>query len=156
MDIFLKASDNNNHKVFQPYNSFNLPLTEESVLMLQKTFVTCGIQIIKIDTVYQGRIIIKTILDSLKFFDNIGCITFVPDLPVSVCNIINHIRLEKYDQVNLCIDLEDFLTIHPCFDFIWIEYTEQLQKKYTLHDLKKLFEMYHVQERMPVIIVQYE
>ena len=151
---------NNNHDLcdYDCYNKkiFSLPFCEHDVLQLQEIFVTCGVHIITTKNIIDGRKVMQTILHSLNYFHNIGCISQEKGLPSFVCDIINHIEFEKSKENNLLTDLETFLTIHPCFDFIWIELSPALQQKYSQQQITKLFEMYHVQERMPVVIVMYD
>ncbi len=135
---------------------FTLPFSENDVLKLQETFVSFGIHTIKTKNILDGREIIQTILNSLNYYHNIGCITDAQGLSTSVCDIINHIELQKSRKGDLLIDLEDFLTIHPCFDFIWIELTKEMQNLYSAADIKKIFNIYHVEERMSVLIVMYQ
>lgn len=135
---------------------FTLPFSEHDVLQLQEMFVKPGLHLIKVKDVTDGRKIIQTILSSLNYYHNIGCITNVAELSPTVCNIINHIKLHKPNSDNLLLELEDFFTVHACFDFIWIELTQGMKKQYSLKDIQKVFNMYHVDERMPVLIMMYE
>ena len=100
--------------------------------------------------------IIKIILDSLNYYHNIGCVAQGQEIPVNTCDILKHIALEKIEKGDLLTNLEDFLAIHPCFDFIWIEFTENLKKEFSYKAVKNIFDMYHVEERMPVLIVTYD
>jgi hypothetical protein len=133
----------------------SLPFCEHDALRLQEIFVTCGVHTITTKNSSDGRKIIQTILHSLNYFHNIGCLTQLQGLPSFVCDIAKHVALEQ-TQNNLLLDLETFLTVHPCFDFIWIELSQAMQKKYPIEALTKNFEMYHVQERMPVVFVLYD
>lgn len=135
---------------------FSLPFSEEDVLMLQEIFITSGVHTIKTKNVIDGRKIIQTILNSLNYYHNIGSIASTKNLPHNVCDIINHIALQNLRPNNLLMNLEDFFDVHPCFDFIWIELTQDIKKICTIENLKKLFDMYHVEERMPVFIVTYD
>jgi len=135
---------------------FTLPFSEHDVLHLQEMFVSPGLHLVKASDVIEGRKMIQTILGSLNYYHNIGCVTDVAELPVTVCNIINHIKLHKPYSDNLLLELEDFFTVHACFDFIWIELTQDMQKQYSLKDIQNIFNMYHVEERLPVLIMMYE
>jgi len=135
---------------------FTLPFSEQDVLELQEIFVTLGVHTIKVKNVIEGRQILKIILNSLNYYNNIGCVTQVKDLPVHVCDILNHMILEKIEKGDLLTNLEDFLAIHPCFDFIWIECTKNIKKEFSYKAIKNSFDMYHVEERMPVLILTYD
>ncbi len=134
---------------------FSLPLCQHDIIRLQHLFVTCGVHIIKIKNFLEGRKIIQAILHSLNYFHNIGCISQDHNLPNFVCDIIKHIEFEKNTD-NFLLDLEDFLTVHPCFDFIWVELSTKILQQHTLESMTKIFEMYHAQERMPVLFVMYD
>ena len=152
---------NNNHTLCQDdcfnKNIFSLPFCEHDALRLQEIFVTCGIHMIKTKNIIEGRKIIQKILHSLNYFHNIGCISQEHNLPTFVCDIIKHIEFDNNkNKDNFLLDLEDFLTIHPCFDFIWVELSSKMLQQYRQQAIVEIFEMYHVQERMPVILVMYD
>lgn len=154
--IFGKDTQNFQTTTHKDEILFTFPFSEQDVLELQGMFVALGVHVIKTKNIFDGRKIIQTILQSLNYYHNIGCVTNVGKLPVNICDIISHIRLEKSHKGDLLVDLEDFFTVHPCFDFIWIELTEDMKTQYSSNDIKKIFDMYHVEERMPVLIVNYE
>ncbi len=136
-------------KYFDPHFS------EKDVLELQQMFVTFGVHYIKTKDIQSGREIIQTILGSLKHFQNIGAITYVSGLQNSICDILVYIKTQGFCSDDISIDLENFFTIHACFDFIWVEFTNELEKK-DLASIKNIFEMYHAQDQMPVIFIMYE
>jgi len=135
---------------------FDTQFSEKDVIELQEMFLTFGIHCIKIKDVQSGREIIKTILGSLNHFKNIGAITYASGLQDFVCDILVHIKMQEphyFDDI--FIDLEIFFTMHACFDFIWIEFTDNLLIR-NFEGLKNIFEMYHVNNQMPVIFMMYE
>lgn len=137
---------------------FSIPFSELDVLELQQIFVALGVHTIKAKNVADGRAIIATILQSLNYYHTIGCVTQVvePVLAVNVCDILGQIMLQHDEKGDLITDLEDFFSMYACFDFIWIEFTQAMRKRYSYDALKKIFDMYHAEERMPVVIVMYE
>ena len=134
---------------------FGTDFTEQNILELQQMFVTFGMHYIKTKNIQSGRKIIETILGSLKHFQNVGAITHAPGLQDSICDILVYIKMQGFYSDDISIDLENFFTIHACFDFIWIEFTSLLQTK-DLDQIKNIFEMYHAQDQMPVIFVMYD
>ncbi|MDP3788009.1 MAG: hypothetical protein Q8Q60_01665 [Candidatus Chromulinivorax sp.] len=148
---FLAFHDDN-----QDTKLFTFPFSEHDVLELQEIFVALGVHTIKAKNIVDGRRIITTILQSLNYYHNVGCITEMNQLPVNVCDILNHIILQKSQRGDLLHDLEDFFSIYSYFDFIWIELTHDMKKQYAYEDIKNIFDMYHAEERMPVVIVTYD
>ncbi len=148
--FFAFHNEDNNKKLF------TLPFSEHDVLELQEIFVALGVHSIKTKNVVEGRRIITTILQSLNYYHNVGCVTEINKLPINICDVLSHIKLQKSQKGNLLTDLEDFFSIHPCFDFIWIELTKDIKKEYAYKDIKNVFDMYHAQERMSVLIVTYD
>ena len=134
---------------------FDSQFSENDVLELQQMFVTFGVHSIKTKDVQSGRKIIQTILGSLKHFQNVGAITHVPGLENSICDILVYIKMQGFCSDDISVDLENFFTIHPCFDFIWVEFANGLEIK-DVASIKNIFEMYHAQDQMPVIFVMYE
>jgi len=137
------------------HNYFDLPLLENDILTLQQVFVTQGVQYIKTKNVESGRKIINMILASLKYYKKIGCVTQNNLLPLTACNILDEIEFEKNRTGNLLFDLENFFTVNPSFDFIWMELSKKLSDEYSCVSIKNIFDMYHVEERLPVLIVTY-
>lgn len=136
---------------------FMIPFLEHDVLDLQAMFVKPGIHVIKVKNILDGRIIIKTILDSLNYYRNIGFISQEnKNIELLGYNIMSHINLKTKSDHDFLIDVEKFFSDHSCFDFIWVEFSQDIEKKCSLQDLKKIFTMFHAQERMPVLIIQYE
>ena len=135
---------------------FTLPFREHDILQLQQIFVTFGLHIIKVPNVVEGRMIIEIILKSLNYYQNIGCVTDMLGLNNSVHDIVKAMKLEKFKDYELLTGLDNFFAVYPCFDFVWVEFTENMKNKYNLEDIKKVFNMYCVNERMPVLIVMYE
>lgn len=147
-----RLSDKNIYK----HKLFVIPFTEHDVLDLQAMFVKPGIHIIFVKNILDGRKIITTILDSLNYYNIIGCISKENYIPEKSYDIVSHIKTEKQSEIVILSDLEKFFLNHACFDFIWIEFSKKIEEIYTLQDIKNFFTMFHVQERMPVIIIQYQ
>lgn len=147
-----------------PYNSnkdavfFDTPFSELEILQLQQIFLTYGISTIKTKNVARGRLIIATILNSLKYYHHIGCITKESNLDEKFYNVYQAIQKHqnKNCSISLSCALEDFFTVNPYFDFIWIELTNELKNTSLCTNVKKIFDMYYVQQRMPVILMTYE
>ncbi len=114
------------------------------------------LSIIKTKNIFEGRQIIRTILDSLNYYHTIGCISDQQGLPSDISDIISDMTIEQFSKNNCIRNLEDFFAVHPDFDFIWVELTQSLQDQYSWIDFKNIFDTYHVEERMPVLIVMYE
>ncbi len=144
------------HDENQDPKLFTFPFSEHDVLELQETFVALGVHTIKVKNIVEGRRIMTTILESLNYYHNIGCVTQVAELPINTCDILSHITLQKTHKGDLLTDLEDFFSIYSCFDFIWIELTTDMKKQYAYEDIKNIFDMYHAEERMSVLIVTYD
>lgn len=134
--------------------TFNVNLSEQDVLNLQEIFLTFGIHCIKTDNVKSGRKIINTILGSLKYYQNIGAVTDLAGLDIHVADILVDIKMQGLYSGDVIVDLENFFMIHACFDFIWVEFSGSLLER-DIINLKNVFNMYYVQERMPVIFMMY-
>lgn len=147
--------DNFHHNDHKNIPLFNLELSEQNVLTLQDIFLTFGIHCIKTDNATAGRKIINTILGSLKYYKNVGAITDRIGLDENVCDILIDIKKQGISTDDIIIDLENFFMIHACFDFIWVELSGSLLEQ-DINSLKNIFNMYYVQERMPVIFMMYE
>lgn len=135
--------------------TFNFDLSEQDVLHLQEKFLTFGIHTIKTTNVTTGRKILRSVVGSLKYYQNIGIITYESDIDKKVYDILTDIKNQGLMTHNIIADLEDFFMVHTCFDFVWVEFSKSLSVDYAIH-LKNIFTMYYAQERMPVIFVMYD
>jgi len=134
----------------------NLLLSQGDALKLQELFMTLGVQFITCKNIDSGRKLINCILSSLRYHKNIGAVAEKEGLPSFAYNILEQAKLENNYSNNLIIDLENFLIVNPSFDFIWIELSKNLRTQYTYEKIKTIFDMYHVNERMTVLILVYE
>ena len=134
--------------------SFNFQLSEQDVLELQEIFLTFGMHYIKTQNIESGRNIINTILGSLKYYQSIGAITDQAGLQEPVCDILVDMKMQGYYLDTILVNLENYFTVHAGFDFIWVELSASLLDQ-DIMNIKNIFDMYHVQESMPVIFVMY-
>ena len=154
--IFDKMQDllSDEQNIVYKHKPFTIPFTEHDVLDLQAMFVKPGIHTITTKDVQSGRKIITTILDSLNYYHAIGCITQEQNVPIIAYDIMTHITQEKNQPDNILANLENFFAIYPCFDFIWVEFSKNAEKKYSLQDIEKIFSI--SMQSMPILIVEYE
>lgn len=135
---------------------FSHPFSEYDILELQNIFLSFGIQEIKVKNVKEGRVIIEKILTSLNYFQNIGYISKSHNQNHNYFNIYKNVTEDFEYQGELAPALEDFFIMNPHFDFIFIELTNSLKNTKLCASIKKIFEMCHADERMPVILLTYE
>lgn len=134
---------------------FNFDLSEQDVLHLQEIFLTFGVHTIKTTDVATGRKILKSIVGSLKYYQNIGVITDVAGSDEKSYDILLDLKNQDLMTDDIIANLEDFFMVHTCFDFIWVEFSGLLSPDYVI-PLQNIFTMYYAQERMPVIFVTYD
>ncbi len=149
----------NNNEKKDKNKLFRLPFSQDDLLVLQAMFTTFGMHTIRAHNHHEGRMIIETILGSLHdYYHTIGVMTNIDAIKLDpkICDILQQMSLDLDKRADTTFDLEHFFTIHPCFDFIWIEQTPTIQQEYPIAIMRKIFEMYHVDERMTVIVVEYE
>ncbi|MGZ6250799.1 MAG: hypothetical protein ACXWL2_02120 [Candidatus Chromulinivorax sp.] len=146
----------NKNQLNLEHRIFTFPFSEEDLIQLQEIFVTPGIHTIKMKNVEQARQIIEIILNSLNYYHTIGALTFIEKLPTHIWDIIGHVTFDKQMNYNLIDDLEIFFANYSCFDFIWVEATKTMQNVCKLSALQKIFDVYHAQERMPILFIVYE
>lgn len=103
--------------------SKNKTINEEQILALQDLFLESGFHEITVSTLQQGRELIYTLLNALRCYSSIGCIT-QQKLPLknNVFDIFEY--LEFYGFCSDSHQLDLFFTQECEFDFIWIEYTK--------------------------------
>lgn len=135
---------------------FAHPFSEYDILELQNIFLTFGLQEIKVKNVQEGRVIIDKILSSLNYFQNVGYISKLKNHNSDYFNIYKNVTEGFEYQGKLSPALEDFFIMNPHFDFIFIELTNSLKSMQLCASLKKIFEMCHADERMPVLLFSYE
>lgn len=131
------------------------PLSEQDILYLQDIFMIPGIHHIKVDSVISGRFIINSMLNSLNYYRNIGCLSAY-HLPIQepIVDIYQELAKKNYFQ-NPDVNLYDFFLEDFDCDFLWIESSQNLE----LSEWFPVFEQQtinmNLHKLMPLIIVSY-
>jgi len=128
---------------------FTLPLQENDLLILQEKFVTVGLHEINVRNFHEGKVIVETILHSLKYYKNIGCISEKIKQPSSLFTTV-YCKQDK--EQHFLYDLEIFFENNDSIDFLFIEYAHDTE---ALATIKNVLEQYHVDVQIPIIVMTY-
>lgn len=136
--------------------TFILPLAESEIIELHTILMTPAQRTIHTRDVVSGRILIETMLESLGYYQQVGCLT--TSMKFQQNNVLDiYPIIQKDAQVHgLWHAIEEFFVNYNNIDFIWIEMTDvllaQMGAKYIAHMCKILTE----HKTMPVVVLQYD
>jgi hypothetical protein len=139
----------NDDKDKQANTVFTLPLHENDLLVLQEKFVTVGMHEMHVLNFHEGKLIVETILQSLKYYHNIGCISQKIKQPSTIFSTVYY---QQHEEHNFLYNLEDFFENNDTIDFLFIEYAQDTQ---SLATIKSVLQQYHIDMQIPVIIMTY-
>jgi hypothetical protein len=128
-------------------------VTEQDVLYLQKIFLEPGFHDLKVSNFKESRKFISLVLNSLRFYKNVGCLTIQSDeLQKEFDDIYGKLVLRNY-SIDPETSLINFFLDEFDYDFIIIEKTDELANC----TMSKIFEQYlldfHINRMIPIINV---
>ncbi len=127
------------------------PFSEADIFELHDMFLTNGFHFFKAPTIEQGRSIVYTLLDSLDYYHNIGCLSLNTQ-PVSTVTNINNVLLDTTISWTKEFLAEYLLEIF-FFDFFWIEATSTLIQ-YEMFDLfQETLTDLNLDRTSPIIVI---
>lgn len=133
---------------------FDLPLSDSEIIKLHTMFMTPTKQVIHVKSTVQGRRLMDTMLQSLKYYKNVGCLTSNMWLDDSVIDIYKIIH--KDAQVyGLWHAIELFFIKYSQVDFIWIELTSELTIQMSEKYIDQMCQLLTKNQTIPVIIAKY-
>lgn len=133
---------------------FNIPLTNFDFIKLHSMFMQLTSSRFETSDVIKGRIIIHKILNSLKYYHYVGCLSLVRPIPSESIDIFQIIQ--KHAQVyGLQHAINQFFIEYTQLDFVWIELTEGLIRQLGQSNIDYFIKIMTQHEAMPLIIIQY-
>lgn len=127
-----------------------LPCNEQSILWLQNAFTTPGIHEISVKNVKEGRTLVYQILNSLKWYQDVACLSLLSTETDQVADI-----LEKIEQPITHERVLQFFMDNFYYDFLWIEATSELLKKPWINTFEQQLNQYHIDHMIPIIVISY-
>ena len=145
-----------NHVRIKQYKHLSSNLSEKEILSLQEFFWATGFHYLKVDTISQGRTLIKLFLSSLDYYKNVGCITLSSGaLPMNATNLYTELKQFNALQEN-SQNLEKFLLEAFYYDFVWIELTPSLLTSPWLGHLEQKIIDFNLASTMPILFIDYK
>lgn len=139
----------------QKIKNFNIPLTHSDLINLHFIFMQPQEHTIHTGDIAMGREIIQKILNSLNYYQNVGCLTRNSFSNKSVLDIFTIIQ--KYAQVyGLKQAINQFFIEYIQLDFIWIELTQDLVVQMGQSNIDYFVSIMTQHHAMPVIIFYYK
>lgn len=127
-------------------------LSNNDILTLQDIFLTKGLHPLHADSLETGRSIIYTIVQSLHYYETIGCITVNQQLPLA--NPIINVYQDAYDRFGSSYTLEDIETMFLDYWFIeyaWIEHSQSSLSDPLYNACTRVMRNLGIIEHIPVI-----
>lgn len=134
-------------------NFFNLPMSDFDIIKLQNVLLTFSTSFIKTKDIDSGRTLMRVFLSNLRYYKNIVCFTVVKneELPDFIFDFFK-IKSKSFGIFDFA---EMFYIENPSIDFFFIELTEELQKKFSQNEIKKICELFSSENQIPIIVIKY-
>jgi len=131
--------------------AFRELLSESEILQLHDMLLTNGLHYIKTSDVSGGRELILTLLQSLKHYQVVACLTTENRaLDQDICNVFEELTSFGYLHDG---NLEEYFVERTYFDFMWIEATPNLLASPWFNIFLKHLIDFNVDQHMPIIIL---
>lgn len=138
---------------------FNLPLSESEIIEFHNILMTPTQHMIQTTTVTSGRALIKTMLQSLAYYRQIGCLSSASTTlwheKNDVIDIYSIIRQDA-QVYGLWYAIERFFINYNNIDFIWVELTDDLVAQMGSKYVMQMCQLLTEHQTIPVVVLQYE
>lgn len=136
--------------------NFNLPLSECEIIDLHSILLTPRQHVIKTQSVSSGRALIQTMLQSLSYYQRVGCLTTLSKFQIETVLDIYPILQKDAQVYGLGHAIEQFFVDYKNIDFIWVEQTDDLLTHMGFKYIEHLCKILTKNQTIPVIVLQYE
>ncbi len=135
------------------------PFTEQTIIKLHQLFLTNGSHAITVKNLETGRIILKRVLASLHYYQNIAVATMA-SLPLDGdhFDIRRDLFANPYIQVNPTFVheyLNEFFVESCQFDFLWIELSKKLHQATWFNQFEQKLKQFNLSRQAPIVYVSY-
>jgi hypothetical protein len=131
------------------------PFTEKTIIKLHHIFLTNGRHSITVPNIATGRIIMKKLLTSLHYYQNIAIATMAA-LPIEtdMFDIRHHLFNSGYVPANHEY-LNEFFLESCQFDFLWIETSKKLYETAWFNQFEQKIKQFNLSRQLPIVYVSY-
>ncbi len=149
IDWLHHASSNQFKQYLHEIEQVNRPLNDECILAVQDKLLSQGFQYLRVDSIQEGRQIIRLFLQSLSLYHAIGCLT-LETAPQEAASIYDHLELCFWDKYLM---QEYFINFQ--FDFMWIEATEEMLSNPTFEQIRQAMIQSMIDRHMTILVLVY-
>lgn len=131
--------------------TISTPFNEHDILYLQNAFTTPGVHAIKVANLLTGRKLVKQLLNSLKWYQDVAYLASSEAVPnKEASNIISRLEQPITPEAVAQFFIEDFY-----YDFLWIEATSELLKEPWIASFETQLVNFHIDHMIPIIVISY-
>jgi len=136
---------------------FNLPLSESEIIEFHNILMTPTQHMIQTTTVTSGRALIETMLQSLAYYRQVGCLSTTATWHDNndVVDIYTIIRQDA-QVYGLWYAIERFFINYNNIDFIWVELTDDLLVQMGSKYVAQMCQLLTEHQTIPVVVLQYD
>lgn len=158
----MRCSFQSRHTVQQPSHAelravskhVSNQFSEQDILSWHDEFLTNGFHYITLDSVATGRIFVDTFLRSLNYYHDIGSLTLSEQtLDSSVDDLYDILARFGYLQQS---NLINFFVDEWCYDFVWIEITDNLLHTPWFYEFTHLLNDFNISQTTPIFMITYD
>ncbi len=133
------------------------PLSDQAILEIQEKFLSNGFQYLKVKNIKEGRLLIKSFLNSMSIHHDIACLTLQEgSLPLNVTNIYPVLNGGGYLSSFESCNIEEYFIEHFYFDFMWVEATNKLLLSGWFERVKNLVINSAIDHHIPILVCVYQ
>ena len=104
----------------------------------------------EIENVKEGRALVSQLLDSLKWYQDVACLSLQNTATDQVTDILERIEQPITHERIVQFFMDDFY-----YDFLWIEATDELLQKPWLVTIRGQLNQYNIDHMIPIIVISY-
>lgn len=125
------------------------PLSDIDIIALHKAFLTPGYHYLRVSSCNEGRVLIKEVLSSMKYYQQIACLTLEKKL-------LDDYIINLYEDISIQTNnVDEYFIEHFHYDFLWIELSSVMAIKW-MNDFYQALHDYHIDQTIPIIGISFD
>lgn len=138
-----------------PPRQLSAKLSVDDILYLQQIFLTTGLHHIAVPNLSVGRKIMRSLLQSMHYFNNTACLTQEHKTSLEGYDVLGHLK-------DFCGKEADSNAIEEYFleefeaDFLWVELNEALMQNSFVVQILNIMHVLDITHKIPVVAISYQ
>ncbi len=122
------------------------PLSEYDIITLHRTFLTPGYHHLRVSSCKQGRDIIYQILASMKYYQQVACLT-------KETLLLSDYVIDLYEDITIQTNnVDEYFLHHFSYDFLWIELSSTLDVTW-IDQFYNALNDFNLEQKIPILCI---